>query len=293
MDHKALLASLPPDTRAALTRRRPGPGLARLAAHITLILATGSYVALGLPLWWLMMLPLGVVMTFLFTLEHECTHATPFTGGWFNEAVGTACGLLLILPFRWFRFFHLAHHRHTGDPTRDPEIAGHPRPGTRAALALYLTGWGFWRGNLAALLRNAAARPAPYVPPRQRRAVIWEARAHIAIWLTALLTIPPSYLLSLWLLPLLLGQPALRLYLLAEHGLCPPVANMLANTRTTRTTRAIRFLAWNMPYHAEHHAFPAVPFHALPKLHEKTRAHLQQVSPGYAAFTRSYLRSLR
>ena len=24
------------------------------------------------------------------------------------------------------------------------------------------------------------------------------------------------------------------------------------------------FLAWNMPYHAEHHAFPAVPFHNLP-----------------------------
>ena len=25
---------------------------------------------------------------------------------------------------------------------------------------------------------------------------------------------------------------------------------------------------WNMPYHAEHHAYPSVPFHALPQLHK-------------------------
>ena len=26
-------------------------------------------------------------------------------------------------------------------------------------------------------------------------------------------------------------------------------------------------LAWQMPYHAEHHLFPSVPFHRLPALH--------------------------
>ena len=25
---------------------------------------------------------------------------------------------------------------------------------------------------------------------------------------------------------------------------------------------------WNMPYHAEHHAYPEIPFYSLPKLHE-------------------------
>jgi fatty acid desaturase len=28
-----------------------------------------------------------------------------------------------------------------------------------------------------------------------------------------------------------------------------------------------RFLYWNMNYHVEHHMFPMVPYHALPKLH--------------------------
>ena len=95
--------------------------------------------------------------------------------------------------------------------------------------------------------------------------------------------------LWLWIVPALLGQPFLRLYLLAEHGDCPRVANMLANSRTTLTGPVVRFLAWNMPYHTEHHSWPQVPFHHLPAVHARLRDHLQNTSPGYAAFTRSYL----
>eukprot|EP01092_Planopodium_desertum_P003156 TRINITY_DN15417_c0_g1_i1.p1 TRINITY_DN15417_c0_g1~~TRINITY_DN15417_c0_g1_i1.p1 ORF type:complete len:146 (+),score=0.09 TRINITY_DN15417_c0_g1_i1:50-439(+) len=72
-----------------------------------------------------------------------------------------------------------------------------------------------------------------------------------------------------WLLPSLLGQPFLRFYLLAEHTGCTTGPNMLSNTRTTNTTWFYRKLAWNMPFHAEHHSFPAVPFYQLDKLHHK------------------------
>ena len=73
-----------------------------------------------------------------------------------------------------------------------------------------------------------------------------------------------AVLLWVWIIPALLGQPFLRLYLLAEHGCCAFVANMFENSRTTFTGPLVRFLAWNMPYHAEHHAFPTVPFYRLP-----------------------------
>jgi fatty acid desaturase len=92
-----------------------------------------------------------------------------------------------------------------------------------------------------------------------------------------------------WLLPVLLGQPFLRLYLLAEHGDCLQVANMLENTRTTFTNRVVRFFAWNMPYHVEHHVWPAVPFHQLPVLHVDMKDHLSVTAEGYVAFTRDYL----
>lgn len=93
-------------------------------------------------------------------------------------------------------------------------------------------------------------------------------------------------------MPAILGQPFLRAYLLAEHGLCPPVADMLANSRTTYTARAVRLLAWNMPYHAEHHCFPAVPFHRLPDLHRHLGPALKSTAPGYGAFTRDYAATL-
>ncbi|MEP3331345.1 fatty acid desaturase [Sedimentitalea sp.] len=51
-------------------------------------------------------------------------------------------------------------------------------------------------------------------------------------------------------------------------------------------------LAWNMPYHAEHHSFPSVPFHRLPALHQFTREHLKSTSDGYAEFTRDYVQVL-
>jgi fatty acid desaturase len=48
-----------------------------------------------------------------------------------------------------------------------------------------------------------------------------------------------------------------------------------------------------MPYHAEHHAFPAVPFHALPAVHRILRDDLVVVSPGYIAVQREILAGLR
>jgi fatty acid desaturase len=91
----------------------------------------------------------------------------------------------------------------------------------------------------------------------------------------------------------LLGQPFLRLYLLAEHTGCPLIANMLENSRTTLSLAPIRRLAWNMPYHAEHHACPALPFHALPAAHRLLRARIPVQAPGYVAVHREIVAGLR
>ena len=79
---------------------------------------------------------------------------------------------------------------------------------------------------------------------------------------------------------------------MAEHGACPLVPDMLVNSRTTRSLAPLRWLAWNMPYHAEHHAFPGIPFHALPAAHAAIR-HLKGTrSPGYLAAHRDIVAEL-
>lgn len=294
MDHIAFIRTLDPARKAALHERSDLRGLAHLAGHVGALLAMAVYIGVEGPLWGLALLPYGIAMVFLFTLSHECTHGTPFSRPWISDLVGHAVSLPLMLPFTWFRYFHLAHHKHTNDPDRDPELAGGGRPAGWAAYLRYLSGWGYWSGNAATLWANARGRiDAPYLPARRHAAMRRDARVLLALYALLALSLTVSPLaLWLWIVPALIGQPFLRLYLLAEHGHCPPVANMLENTRTTLTNAVVRFLAWNMPYHAEHHAMPMVPFHALPRLHADIAAHLKSVSNGYGEFTAAYVRAL-
>ncbi len=294
MTHLEALATLSAEEKAALTRTNTRAGLLHLASHVGTIATTGIYIALQGPLWGLALLPHGILIVFLFTLSHECTHATPFASKRLNDWVGHAVAPLIALPFVWFRYFHLAHHRHTNDPEKDPELEGGGRPNTWSAYLRYLTGWGYWRGNALTLWKNAFGTiDAPYLPPSKHGAMRREARILIGIYGAGALSLIWSPLvLWLWLVPVLIAQPVLRLYLLAEHGHCPPVADMLENTRTTLTVRLVRWLAWNMPYHAEHHSFPTVPFHQLPRLHAHLQPHLKSVSNSYAEFTANYVRGL-
>jgi fatty acid desaturase len=47
-----------------------------------------------------------------------------------------------------------------------------------------------------------------------------------------------------------------------------------------------------MPYHAEHHAYPALPFHALPKAHALLKARIAVQAPGYIAVHREIIMQL-
>ena len=59
------------------------------------------------------------------------------------------------------------------------------------------------------------------------------------------------------------------------------------------TSPAVVLLAWRMPYHAEHHCFPSVPFHALVKLNALIGERTQVRARGYFAVHRQLLRQLR
>jgi fatty acid desaturase len=288
-DHRDVLRALPPEVRTGLTERSDRAGLVRLASHVGAIVPTGSWIALGLPLWWAVLPLHGLLLTFLFTLEHECTHRTPFASDRLSDWAGRASGLVLVLPFEWFRYFHLAHHRFT-NVEGDPELEA-AKPETLPAWLWHVSGVPYWSSAIRLLVRLTLDREAPsFLPAAARGRAVREARVTAGIYALTLASLAVSPLaVWLWILPMLLGQPFLRLYLLAEHGDCPRVANMLANTRTTFTTAFVRWLAWNMPYHVEHHVLPAVPFHRLPDLHRNMRAHLQVTADGYSEFTRDYL----
>jgi fatty acid desaturase len=275
-----------------LAQRSDRQGLGQLAIHLAALLASGAAVlaAGGTP--WLLpaMLLHGILVVFLFAPLHEAVHRTAFRSRWLNDGVAQACGALLLLPPAYFRAFHFTHHRHTQDPARDPEL-GTPKPASWAGYLWHVSGLPYWRERIATSLRHARGQVAePFIPPHARPQIVREARLLLGLYallaLTSLLA-ASDLLLRLWLVPALLGQPFLRLYLLAEHTLCPLVPEMLRNSRTTRSTALVRRLAWNMPYHAEHHAHPALPFHALPAAHELLKARIAVQADGYVAVQRA------
>lgn len=296
MDHRALLASFSPEERQVLTKKSDLQGLLHLFLHWGSIVLIGALIAFRVPGWFLLVPLQGVLIVFLFTLLHETCHDTPFESHWLNRIVGSTCGFLIFLPARWFRYFHFAHHRHTHDPEKDPELQGR-KPDTWLAYVIYVSGLPVWRDHIQTILRNATGCcEDTFVPANAISRITLESRltltAYMAIAIACYVsgyTGPVYY----WLLPIVFGQPFLRLYLLAEHERCPHVANMFENTRTTFTNFMVRKLAWNMPYHAEHHAYPIVPFYRLPELHRLARDHLRVTENGYTRFTRSYVAGLK
>ena len=294
--HHDILRRLSTAEKRELTMRSDARGLVQLAGHLALI---------GVCLWLSMtrdglvaaaaLLGQGIAMVFLFTAMHECSHGTAFRRRWLNRLVGRAAGMLLLIGPGWFFCFHQDHHRHTQHPDRDPELAT-PKPHNLAEYALYLSGVPFWLGNLRVLAGNALGhRRDGYVPAQRRAAIIREARLMLSAY--AVMVSALAWQGWLWtglVLPLLVGQPFLRAYLLAEHAGCDEgTGNMLINTRTLLTLAPVRWLAWNMPFHTEHHSFPAVPFHALPRLHQVMRDRLHHFDPGYIAFHRDFTSRLR
>ncbi len=265
-----------------MVARSNGPAALRLAIHGGLIVALGAMIGAKIALWPLLLLPQGLLLIFLFAPLHETVHRTAFRGKWCNDLVAFICGWLLLLPPTWFRHFHLTHHRFTNDPARDPELAV-PKPESPRDYLVHLTGLTVWWAQMRGLLANALGRNRDSFIPRKAHArvtveAVWFLTAYAVAY-----QLGGAQLLWIWVVPVLIGQPFLRGFLLAEHMGCPLVPDMLANSRTTLTAPAWRLLSWNMSYHAEHHAQPAVPFHQLPELHTYARPHVQVLQAGYLA----------
>jgi len=70
--------------------------------------------------------------------------------------------------------------------------------------------------------------------------------------------------------------------LLQHTGMADNVIDHRLNTRTVYLNPFSQFVYWNMNYHIEHHMFPMVPYHALPRLHARIKADLPPPSTSIA-----------
>lgn len=85
-----------------------------------------------------------------------------------------------------------------------------------------------------------------------------------------------------------------RAFVLAQHaGLDENVWDHRANSRTIKVNPLLGFLYMNMQYHIEHHMHPLMPFHALPKFHERVKEQLPAPYKGMWAVYKEMLPALK
>ena len=273
-------------------------GSIQLIGHLVVMITSGY-------LWfaqtnWLIKIPALVVYGFslaaMFAVVHECCHRTAFANNRVNDLVAWLAGVLSGYNSTFYRRYHKWHHRYTQIPGKDPELED-PKPSNLPEYLVEISGINWWLGKLKThyLVATGKLDHMPYIAENSRSAVIWSTRYQLAVYGIAIaisLFWGQPWFLTLWLLPLAVGQPILRLILLAEHTGCSNDNNSLANTRTTLTWFPIKFLMWNMPFHAEHHLYPSIPFHALPQAHQLLKEHFTVIDRGYVAVNQKIISAL-
>ena len=281
-----------------LQTRSDMAGAIRLTIHVVLLLATGFLVRIStgwttLPAMFL----LGLVQVALFAPAHECMHQTAFASKRANAIVGWLTASPSLLNLHFYTAFHWSHHRNTQIPGEDPELLVQGATTLKAYL-LRVSGIAFWHLRLQVVAdawRNDLSA-YPYIPKFAAPAIIRSVRIMSgcmvggAVLSGVLLGWKTPFLY--WIIPQLIGQPPLRAYLLAEHTGCTEDRNGLTNTRTTLTNAFVRLLMWNMPFHAEHHLYPTIPFHRLPDAHKLIGTKLGFLQNGYARWNADLMRTL-
>jgi len=300
-------SDIPRKEMKALMQRRDQPAIRDTVLWIGLLVAAAAGGIALWGTWWA--LPFWLAYGVLYGSAcdarwHECGHGTAFRTAWMNDAVYVFASFLAMRnPVSW-RWSHARHHTDTIIVGRDPEISV-MRPVDFARKALAFVGIPDAFVHFGILLRNAAGRFGPaerdYIPdsdiPRATRWAQLFVAIHLAAWALALVT---------WsIIPvLLIGGP--RIYgcwqmvmtgLLQHGGLAEDVLDHRLNSRSVLMDPVNRWLYLNMNYHVEHHMFPMVPYHALPRLHALIGHDLPPPNPSirhaYGEMIRALIRQRR
>ncbi|NCT12903.1 MAG: fatty acid desaturase family protein [Rhodobacterales bacterium] len=217
---------------------------------------------------------------------HECGHGTAFRTGWMNDVVYQIASFMVVRnPVTW-RWSHARHHTDTIIVGRDPEIACMRPPNVFRLLMAY-AGVIDMAESIRGIARQAGGTltdgEKDYIPESERPKAILVARVHMAIYAATLALALATWS---WIPLMLIGGP--RIYgawhmlmtgLIQHCGLAENVTDHRLNSRTAYMNPVSRWIYWNMNYHVEHHMFPMVPYHALPRLHEVLKHDLPAANP--------------
>jgi fatty acid desaturase len=273
---------IPRQRMKELMKRKDWPGIRDTIIWFAMLAGSGYLAFLSWGSWWA--IPAFFLYGTIYTTPgdsrwHETAHGTPFKTAWINETVNQLTAFMIFrapTPWRWS---HSRHHTDTIIIGRDAEIFA-PRPPVyrdiiREVFRLFGVPIDVWK-HIMHVFGKMHKVEKDFVPQTEWRRCFVESRITILIYLVIVAacfythSILPAMFIGL---PALYGNLLNVLEALSQHvGMYEDVLDHRLNTRTIYMNPIMRFFYWNMNYHVEHHMFPMVPYHALPKLHEEMKA---------------------
>lgn len=268
---------VPRDEMRKLLERRDGPAIRDTLLWFGILLVSGIA---GLLLWgsWWAVIPFAVYGVIYGTSSdsrwHETSHGTAFKTDWMNNVLYEIASFMVVRESTPWRWSHTRHHSDTIIVGRDPEIAV-PRPPSLLDLFLSFATLKSTPQTFIHLFIHASGRmteeektyiPEDAFPDTYRKARIWLAIYAVVIGSCFYFgSILPLMFIGL---PSIYGAWLMPVFGLTQHaGLAENVLDHRLNCRTVYMNPVFRYLYWNMNYHLEHHMFPLVPYHNLPRLH--------------------------
>lgn len=273
---------VPRATMRKFLERRDGPAMRDTILWFALILGSAWATWALWGSWWAAIPYLVYAVLYGSTSDsrwHEAGHGTAFKTDWMNNALYEIASFMVMRESTIWRWSHTRHHSDTIIVGRDPEIAV-PRPPDIASIVMGFFAIKGYPNYFKHLLTHAFGRMTDvektYVPESEFPKVFFRARLSLLIYVFVIaVAISTRSILPLLFigLPNLFGSWLMSIYGLTQHaGLAENVLDHRLNCRTVYMNAVNRYLYWNMNYHVEHHMFPLVPYHALPKLHEAVKA---------------------
>ncbi len=268
---------VPRETMRKLLERRDGPALRDTILWFALILGSG-YAAFALWGTWWAIIPFAIYgVLYASTSDsrwHEAGHGTAFRTDWMNNALYEIASFMVMRESTVWRWSHTRHHSDTIIVGRDPEIAV-PRPPDIKGIVMGFFNIGVYPKYFRHIILHATGRMTDdektYIPESEFPKIYFRARIYILIYAAVIaLCIATGSILPLLFVGLtnIYGSWLMVVYGLTQHaGLAENVLDHRLNCRTVYMNPIHRYLYWNMNYHVEHHMFPLVPYHALPRLH--------------------------
>jgi MocE subfamily Rieske [2Fe-2S] domain protein len=284
---------VPRATMRKLLERRDGPAVRDTLIWFALILGSAY---LGYRLWgtWWAILPFAVYSVLYASTSdsrwHEAGHGTAFKTDWMNVALYEIASFMVMRESTVWRWSHTRHHSDTIIVGRDPEIAV-PRPPDIKGLVMGFFSLTSYPKYFKQILRHSLGTMSPeektFIPETEFSKIYWKARVYVLIYATVLglvayyRTILPLLYIGL---PNLYGAWLVSVYGFTQHaGLAENVLDHRLNCRTVYMSLIHRYLYWNMNYHVEHHMYPLVPYHALPRLHAAVKDDMPTPYPSLLA----------